>query len=92
MKPDTRDVAAENQVFPSWPSAAGGASMTVGPPATQEVTMPVYFLLGLTVLILVIAVYATVVEEVEESSVDSTLDQDWEALTYDQQQEYRKAG
>ncbi len=57
--------------------------------------MPVYFLLGLTVLILVIAVYATVAEEVEEvaeSLVDSTLDQDWEALTYDQRQEYRKAG
>ncbi len=54
--------------------------------------MPVYFLLGLTVLILVIAVYATVVEEVEESSAASTRDQDWEALTYDQQQEYRKAG
>ena len=54
--------------------------------------MPVYSLLGLTVLILVIAVYATVVEEVEDSSVDSTLEQDWETLTYDQQQEYRKAG
>ncbi len=53
--------------------------------------MPVYFLLGLTVLILVIAVYATVVEEGEESAVDATLDQDWDALNSDPQQEYRKA-
>lgn len=95
MRTDTEDVPTENHVFPSWPLAVGRTSMRVGPPATQEVTMPVYFLLGLTVLILVIAVYATVVEEVEEvaeSLVDSTLDQDWEALTYDQRQEYRKAG
>ena len=68
------------------------ASMTVGPPATQEVTMPIYFLIGLTLLILVIAVYATVAEEEDESTqVDSIPPSDWDAQTYEQQQEYRKA-
>ncbi|MCS6291038.1 MAG: hypothetical protein H8K10_18945 [Nitrospira sp.] len=54
--------------------------------------MPVYFLLGLTVLILVIAVYATVVEEEDEvMPVDPVQQPDWDAQTYDQPQEYRKA-
>ncbi len=66
--------------------------MTVGPPATQEVTMPIYFLIGLTLLILVIAVYATVAEEVGESTlVDSAPQPDLGAQTYEQRQEYRKA-
>jgi len=68
------------------------ASMTAGPPGTQEVTMPIYFLIGLTILILVIAVYATVAEEEDESTpVDSAPQPDWDAQTYEQQQEYRKA-
>ena len=68
------------------------ASMTVGPPATQEVTMPIYFLIGLTLLILVIAVYATVAEDEDESTpVDSVSQPDWDAQTYEEQQEYRKA-
>ena len=72
--------------------ADGRASMTVGPPATQEVTMPIYFLIGLTILILVIAVYATVAEEEDESTpVDSIPPSDWDAQTHEQQQEYRKA-
>jgi len=49
------------------------ASMTVGPPATQEVTMPIYFLIGLTILILVIAVYATVAEEEDEATTADSI-------------------
>jgi hypothetical protein len=65
--------------------------MTVGPPATQEVTMPIYFLIGLTILILVIAVYATVAEEEDESTpVDSIPPSDWDAQTHEQQQEYEQ--
>jgi len=53
--------------------------------------MPIYFLIGLTILILVIAVYATVAEEEDESTpVDSVPQPDWCAQTYEQQQEYRK--
>ena len=66
--------------------------MTVGPPVTQEVIMPIYFLIGLTILILVIAVYATVAEEEDESTpVDAAPQPDLDAQTYEQQQEYRKA-
>ena len=72
--------------------ADGRASMTVGPPVTQEVTMPIYFLIGLTILILVIAVYATVAEEEDESTtVDSIPPSDWDAQTHEQQHEYRKS-
>jgi hypothetical protein len=72
--------------------ADGRASMTVGPPVTQEVTMPIYFLIGLTILILVIAVYATVAEEEDESTtVDSIPPSDGDAQTHEQQHEYRKA-
>ena len=54
--------------------------------------MPIYFLIGLTILILVIAVYATVAEEEDESTpVDSVSQPDWDAQTYEEQQEYRKA-
>ncbi|HRC23423.1 MAG: hypothetical protein WAU44_17315 [Nitrospira sp.] len=54
--------------------------------------MPIYFLIGLTILILVIAVYATVAEEEDESTpVDSIPPSDWDAQTHEQQQEYRKA-
>ena len=54
--------------------------------------MPIYFLIGLTILILVIAVYATVAEEEDEAtSVDSTPQPDWAAQTHEQRQEYRKA-
>ena len=54
--------------------------------------MPIYFLIGLTLLILVIAVYATVAEEVRESTlVDSAPQPDLGAQTYEQRQEYRKA-
>ena len=44
--------------------------------------MPIYFLIGLTILILVIAVSTT---------VDSIPPSDWDAQTHEQQQEYRKA-
>ena len=72
--------------------ADGRASMTVGPPETPEVTMPIYFLIGLTILILVIAVYATAAEEEDEAtSVDSTPQPDWDAQTHEQRQQYRKA-
>ena len=54
--------------------------------------MPIYFLLGLTILILVIAVYATVVEEEDEATpVDSSPQPDLDAQTYEPKQEYRKA-
>ena len=54
--------------------------------------MPIYFLIGLTILILVIAVYATVAEEEDEAtSVDSTPQPDWDAQTHEQRQQYRKA-
>jgi len=54
--------------------------------------MPIYFLIGLTILILVIAVYATVAEEEDEPTTeDSIPPSDWDAQTYEQQQEYRKA-
>jgi hypothetical protein len=66
--------------------------MTAGPPATQEVTMPIYFLLGLTILILVIAVYATVMEEEDEATpVDSVPQPDLDARRYESKDEYRKA-
>ena len=61
------------------------ASMTVGPPVTQEVTMPIYFLIGLTILILVIAVYATVAEEEDESTTVEN------GPAPEPKQEYRKA-
>ena len=54
--------------------------------------MPIYFLIGLTILILVIAVYATVAEEEDESTpVDSIPPSDWDAQTHEPKQEYRKA-
>ncbi len=54
--------------------------------------MPIYFLIGLTILILVIAVYATVAEEEAESTkVDSIPPSDWDVQTHEQQQEYKKA-
>ena len=54
--------------------------------------MPIYFLIGLTLLILVIAVYATVAEEEDESTtVGSAPQPDFDAQTYERQQEYRKA-
>ena len=54
--------------------------------------MPIYFLIGLTILILVIAVYATVEDEEDESTtVDSIPPSDWDAQTHEQQHEYRKA-
>ncbi len=53
--------------------------------------MPIYFLIGLTILILVIAVYATVAEEDEETPVNSAPYPDWDAQMYEQKQEYRKA-
>lgn len=66
--------------------------MAAGPPETQEVTMPTYFFIGLTLLILMITVYATVAEEEDESTtVDSPPPSDWDAQTHEQQQEYRKA-
>ena len=54
--------------------------------------MPIYFLLGLTILILVIAVYATVMEEEDEATpVDSVPQPDLDARRYDSKDEYRKA-
>ena len=54
--------------------------------------MPIYFLIGLTILILVIAVYATVAEEEDEPTTEDSIPPlDWDAQTYEQQQEYRKA-
>ena len=54
--------------------------------------MPIYFLIGLTLLILVIAVYATVAEEEGEATpADSVPQPDLGAQTYEQQKEYRKA-
>lgn len=53
--------------------------------------MPIYFLIGLTIFILVIAVYATVVEEDEATPVDSASQPDLAAQTYEPKQEYRKA-
>ena len=54
--------------------------------------MPIYFLIGLTILILVIAVYATVTEEEDEAiPADPVPQPDWDAQWYEQRQEYRKA-
>lgn len=49
-------------------------------------------LIGLTILMLVIAVYATVAEEEDEArSVESIPHSDLDGQRYEQRQEYRKA-
>lgn len=51
--------------------------------------MPIYFLGALTLLILVIAVWATLAEDEDAMEVEQ-YEPKWEPLT--QEQEYRKAG
>ncbi|MEK6804024.1 MAG: hypothetical protein AABZ34_15365 [Nitrospirota bacterium] len=53
--------------------------------------MPIYFLIGLTILILVIAVWATVAEEDEEPSVMIEQEPEWKPVSNEELHEYRKA-
>ena len=54
--------------------------------------MPIYFLIGLTILILVIAVYATVAEEEDEStSVENGPAPERKPESYQEPYHYRKA-
>lgn len=65
--------------------------MKGGPPGTQEVTMPVFFLLGLTILVLVIAVWATVVEEDEITTMMDESAPEQEPEPYEEPYRYPKA-
>ncbi|HET9960810.1 MAG TPA: hypothetical protein VFQ34_00625 [Nitrospiraceae bacterium] len=52
--------------------------------------MPVYFLIGLTLLVIAISVWASVTEEGDETTAFGEYEPQWEP--FEDQQEYRKAG
>jgi len=56
---------------------------------TKEADMPVYFLIGMTVLILAISVWASVSEEGSDSEDYGEYEPQWEP--FETEQEYRKA-
>ena len=64
--------------------------MELGQPGMEEVIMPVYFLIALTILFCAIAVWASVTQESEPMMGEEEPHWDVEPLT--QPQEYRKAG
>ena len=63
--------------------------MTVGQPGIEEVIMPVYFLIALTILFCAIAIWASVTQESIPMRGEEEPDWDVEPLT--QPEEYRKA-
>ena len=69
--------------------AEGKTSMQVGQPGIEEVIMPVYFLIALTILFCAIAIWASVTQESIPMRGEEEPDWDVEPLT--QPNEYRKA-
>ena len=64
----------------------------MGQPGIEEGTMPVYFLIALTILFCAIAIWASVTQESIPMRGDEEPDWDAEPLNQPQPQEYRKTG
>lgn len=63
--------------------------MKVGQPGTEEVIMPVYFLVALTILFCAIAVWASVTQESESMMGED--EPNWDVEPLNQAEKYRKA-
>jgi hypothetical protein len=66
-------------------------NVKVGQPGTEEeVVMPVYFLIALTILFCAIAIWASVTQE--SIPMRGEEEPDWDVEPLNQPQEYRKTG